>query len=281
MTTLAIHVPVLTYHSIHVDGTDYASNDHLGLAHDLELIHRLGFQVIGLERLIQAVTGGNWDAIPEKSVVLTMDDGSWFDWYDLPHPHHGSQRSMVNILRDFRIKHGPEAQPELQATSFVIGSPAARQSLDTSCMIGLDWWQDDWWAQAHAEGLLRIANHSWDHRHGSLPDSLRYSFSASYGQFNDVNTLEESHWQIRQTQNYLGSLLSAPPTPAFAYPFGDVSEYVAEQYLPKYGESMGLLVAMTTEAAPVTPGNDCWRLPRYVFRRDWTSPEELTKVLLG
>jgi peptidoglycan/xylan/chitin deacetylase (PgdA/CDA1 family) len=274
-------VPVLTYHSIHVDGSDYANNDHIGFAEDLEWIHRLGFYVISLQRLILAVTSGDWRGLPERSVVLTMDDGSWFDWHDLPHPKFGKQRSMVNILRDFQRRHGRQAQPDLQATSFVIGSPVARQALDKSCMIGLDWWQDDWWQKAHAEGLLKVANHSWDHRHGSLPKALHFSPESAYGQFTDVCSQEESDWQIRQAQDYLQKLLGQSPVPAFAYPFGDVSPYVAEHYLPKEAEGMGLSVALTTEAAPVTPDSKQWQLPRFVFRQDWKDPAELEKILAG
>jgi len=231
------HVPVLTYHSIHVDGSEYSTNDHIGLA-----------------------------GVPERSVVLTMDDGSWFDWYDLLHPSFGSQRSMANILRDFQQRHGPSAQPELEATSFVIGSPDARKFLDKSCLIGLGWWQDDWWRESHAEGLIKIANHSWDHRHGSLPDSLRLRNSIKqYGQFSDISTDKESDWQIRQTQEYLQSVLGTAPAAAFAYPYGDVPDFVADEYLPAHGESLGLALAMTTEAAPVTPASH--RAAQTVFRR--------------
>jgi len=276
------HVPVLTYHSIHVDGSEYSTNDHIGLAHDLELIHRGGFRVIALDRLVQALTSGDWSGVPERSVVLTMDDGSWFDWYDLLHPSFGSQRSMANILRDFQQRHGPSAQPELEATSFVIGSPDARKFLDKSCLIGLGWWQDDWWRESHAEGLIKIANHSWDHRHGSLPDSLRLRNSIKqYGQFSDISTDKESDWQIRQTQEYLQSVLGTAPAAAFAYPYGDVPDFVADEYLPAHGESLGLALAMTTEAAPVTPASHRWRVPRYVFRRDWSRPEDLLRILEG
>lgn len=280
MTITAHAIPILTYHSIHVDGMDYASNDHIGLAEDLELMHALGWQVIGLTKLVQALISGDWTALPQRSVAITLDDGSWFDWYDLPHPSFGMQRSMVNILRDFQQRHGAAAQPQLQATSFVIGSATARDALDKSCMIGLDWWRDDWWQQAHAEGLLQIANHSWDHRHAALPTELRYSPDADYGNFEQLVDAQECDWQIRQTQVYLQQLLGRAPVPVFAYPYGDVSEVVAAEYLPEHGESMGLHAAVSTLSAPVTPDSDRWRLPRYVFRKDWHSGEELQNMLM-
>lgn len=272
-------IPILTYHSIHVDGDDYARNDHIGLAQDLALLHSMGRQIIRLELLVQALISADWTALPEQAVVITLDDGSWFDWYDLPHPAFGEQRSMVNILRDFQQQHGRAAQPLLQATSFVIGSTAARAALDQSCLIGRGWWRDDWWQQAHAEGLLQIANHSWDHRHAALPIELRYRPDADYGHFNQLADIRECDWQIRQTQDYLQQILGTTALPVFAYPYGQVPALVADDYLPKYGADMGLLAAVTTEAAMVTPASDRWRLPRYVFRRDWHCLEQLQSIL--
>jgi len=272
-------VPILTYHGIHVDGADYALNDHVGLALDLEMIHGLGWQIIRLEMLVQAVVSGDWSGLPRQAVVITLDDGSWFDWYDLPHPSWGKQRSMVNILRDFRQRHGIGAQPALQATSFVIGSAAAREALDERCMIGRGWWRDDWWRQAHAEGLLQIANHSWDHRHAALPVELRYRNRAAYGDFLQLADWHECDWQVRQAQDYLLNVLTAAPAPVFAYPYGQVPAIVADEYLPEYGPGMGLQVAVCTEPATVTKNSDRWRLPRYVFRRDWNSVDELGHLL--
>lgn len=272
-------IPILTYHSIHVDGDDYASNDHIGLQSDLALLHGLGWQVISLDALVQALLSGSWNDLPPQSVVLTLDDGSWFDWYDLPHPVYGMQRSMVNILRDFQQQHNSDAQPQLQATSFVIGSARARVALDQSCMIGRGWWGDDWWCQAHHEGLLQIANHSWDHRHAALPAGLRYRPDADYGHFEQLQDVQECDWQIRQTQDCLRQLLTVPPAPVFAYPYGQVPAMLADDYLPGHGPDMGLLAAVTTEPAMVSKDSDRWRLPRYVFRRDWQSSEELCTLL--
>jgi len=286
MTWLArMSIPILTYHSIHVDGDDYASNDHIGLQSDLTLLHRLGWQVIGLDALVRALLSGDWSDLPARSVVLTLDDGSWFDWYDLAHPVYGVQRSMVNILRDFQQQHGSDAQPQLQASSFVIGSASARQALDRSCLIGLGWWGDDWWCQAHSEGLLKIANHSWDHRHAALPTELRYQpadhdgTGVEYGCFDQLSDEQEADWQIRQSQIYLHEILGTAPSPVFAYPYGQVPDWVASDYLPRYGPEMGLQAAVTTVAAMVTPDSNRWRLPRYVFRRDWHCVAQLQSLL--
>lgn len=269
--------PVLTYHAVHVDGNDYANNDHLGLVHDLELIHALGWQVIPARYIVKALLSDGLDRLPARSLALTFDDGSWFDWYDLPHPRFGLQRGFAGILRDFRAKYGLDAQPGLHATSFVIVSSEARDALDRACMIGQGWWTDVWWSKASKEGLLAIANHSWDHRHPKLPESLRHG--SGYGNFLEKFDKMECDWQVQQSQELLAKILWAPPEPLFAYPFGETPKLLARDYFPRYGETLGLIGAFATIPEPVTADSDPWRLPRFVFRRDWHSPEELRRLL--
>ena len=43
---------VLTYHSHHVVGEDYAHNDHAALAADLELVTDAGCEVVSLDTLV-------------------------------------------------------------------------------------------------------------------------------------------------------------------------------------------------------------------------------------
>ena len=40
-----MRVPVLTYHANNITGNDYASNDHVALAHDLRALHRKGLRM--------------------------------------------------------------------------------------------------------------------------------------------------------------------------------------------------------------------------------------------
>lgn len=273
-----MRVPVLTYHAVHVDGTEYGDNDHIGFEQDLEWLNKAGWRVISIQMLVDALLSRQLAQLPERSIVLTLDDGSWFDWYDLPHPHFGLQRGMVAILRDFRNRHGTDAQPFLHATSFVIVSPLVRESLDQSCLIGLGWWGDDWWRNAHREGLISIASHSWDHRHASIPESLRFC-QRPYGDFQELADFRECDWQIRQAQSYLNQVLREPPASVFAYPFGHAAEILVKDYFPRFGEDLGLHAAFTTDPEPVSLDSMRWQLPRFVFRRDWTAPEELSSLL--
>ncbi|MBK6395607.1 MAG: hypothetical protein IPF73_13700 [Betaproteobacteria bacterium] len=98
-----------------------------------------------------------------RALAITFDDGTDFDWRDLPHPVHGLQRSLHNCLADFRAA-GPRAR-EAHATSFVVVSREAREHLDRVGLAGRGWWTDAWWSTAAASGHAAIASHSWDHNH--------------------------------------------------------------------------------------------------------------------
>ena len=122
---------VLAYHSHHVVGPDYAQNDHVALESDLEQITDAGWRIVGLDAIVATLTPvpGVDDGrdMAEKVVALTFDDGPRYDAHDFAHPEFGPQKSFLNLLRDFRDRHGAKAQPDLVATSFVIASPEARR----------------------------------------------------------------------------------------------------------------------------------------------------------
>lgn len=187
------------------------------------------------------------------------------------------QRSFRNIIKDFVQSNSHYQNQSDLLTSFVIVSPEARDALDRNCLIGKGWWGDEWWREAGEEGLISVQNHSWDHKHPGVDEALR--FGEDYGSFEHIRDFEECRWQIDQAQNYLTQLLGAGQSRYFAYPYGDCPAIVADEYLPRHGAACGLEAAFTTEPAPVTADSNRWRLPRYVFRRDWSSPDGLRKLL--
>lgn len=270
----AVAVPILTWHAMSVAGTGYGDNDHVAFAHDLEIIHRLGLRIVPLAAIASALIAGRLEALRD-CVGLSFDDGSDFDWHDLPHPAWGVQRSMANILRDFRARHGGGAQAGLHATSFAIVSPEARVELDRTCMIGCGWWNDDWWREAEASGLLAVESHSWDHNHDSLAATAA---RAPRGAF-DLATREDAQAQIAQASRTLKSLRGRADDVLFAYPYGRASDFLANDYLPDAMARHGVQAAFTTEPAPVRAGDSRWCLPRYVFGSDWKSPEDLERLL--
>jgi len=271
-----VHIPILSYHGMHVDSNDYGGNDHVALASDLRALHASGFRVVELDTVVRWHQGQVPDALARNTVAITFDDGSWFDFHDLDHPLHGPQRSLLNILRDFQDEVGLEAQPTLHTTSFVIVSPRARDELDRTCMIGRGWWTDDWWPEAQRSGLMAIESHSWDHLHPTLVEVAQVA--QRKGDFRHVDRFEDCEAQVAQSADYLHRRLGTAPR-YFAYPWGQCSDYLAGTYLPEYPDRHGFIAAFTTEPRPVAREDDLWRLPRYTCERDWNSPAAFERLL--
>lgn len=271
--TSPVRIPVLAWHGMNVEGNDYSDNDHVAFREDLETIQRLGLKIVPLRTIAQALRAGNIEALA-GSVGLSFDDGSDFDFHDLPHPSRGVQRGMANILADFRARHGATAQPHLNATCFAIVSPEARRKLDTSCMVGCGWWSDDWWPAAQATGLMDIGNHSWDHNHPMLDATV----GGPAGSF-QVTSFEQARTEIAQASRYLQQRLGRDGGVLFAYPYGDVTEFLAEEYLPKHQHEHSVLAAFTTHPAPITHSTSVWRVPRFVCGLHWNSSSELERLL--
>ncbi len=266
-----MQVPILTYHGNGIDGVDYHNNDHVALAADLELIHQMGFQIISLSQLLEWRLGRLPDSAVEQAVVLTCDDGSWFDYYDVDHPHYGNQTSFFNILKNHQTKH----QQLVHISNFVIVSPDARKILDEKCLIGQGWWTDEWWYDAQNSGLMSIENHSWDHNHGVLDNN-----NINDDTFACIDNQSACDIQIRQSQQHIKTHFEGRhQAEYFAYPYGNYSDYLRHQYLPEYGHQLGLKAALTTEPKHVNLNSDIWALPRYVCNNDWQSAAELRIIL--
>lgn len=270
----SLRVPILAYHATNVDGGDYGTNDHVALAEDLRLIDALGFRVVPLTQVVDALLSHT--ALPARAIALSFDDGTDFDFHDRVHPAHGPQRGMLNILRDFLDERGRARQPQLHATAFVIASPAAREELDQRSMIGAGWWGDDWWPQAVRSGLVDIGNHSWDHNHALVTETLP---RAAVDTFRTVDTRELADYQIRQAHDYIARKAPSAAADLFAYPFGETNDFLLREYLPAGPGRTGVRAAFTTEAAHVTQDSDRWALPRYVCGAAWKSSDELRDLL--
>lgn len=262
-----MRIAVLTYHSNNVLGHDYADNDHVALAADLEVLARLRLPVLPLRDCVDALQRA--DPAIERAVALTFDDGSWFDWYDLPHPTLGPQRGFRSILT--------AAPLPVQATAFVIASPKARAALDRDGLIGAGWWGEDWWTAACREGLIAIENHSWDHNHELVPE--RVAPTTPPGSFLGIADYAAADAQIRQAADYLDAVCAPHRTSLFAYPYGEYSDYLVHEYLPRYRHEHRLRAAFTTEPRPLCPGEDRWRFGRYVCGQHWRAPGELERLL--
>ena len=198
-----MHIPVLTYHSVNITANNYLENDHIALAEDLRTIDGLGCKIIPLDVLVDWHRGIRRNLDLSNCVALTFDDGSCFDYYDLPHPGCGLQRSFFNLLSDFIAAAPEQRQPHLHATCFVIASPAGRQELDLNSLAGENWWHDEWWKTAQASKLFSIECHSWDHVH---PDIARVAQAENIkGNFAAVATFGDCEVQVRKAGKYIAN----------------------------------------------------------------------------
>jgi hypothetical protein len=264
---------ILTYHSQNIDGHGTADNDHVALASDLERLHAAGVRVVPLGWVVDWLDGARPAADLEGAVALTFDDGSVFDVRDVDYPGLGPQRGFLGILEDFAERRGPDARPALHATSFVIASPEARQVIDEHSLGGRGWMEDGWWREVQAGGRIALGNHSWDHVHPAL---------AGAGEvvpgFAHVDDDAACRAQVLRSAEYIAGCAGAWPE-FFAYPCGQSSAYLREEWFPAHRETHRCRAAFGTRPAHVTPDSDRWNLPRFVCRRDWKTPEQLLALL--
>ena len=269
-------IPILLYHAMNVNGNAYATNDHVALAADLADLARMGFETMPLHRIVQAWRSEPGSLEGRRIAALTCDDGSDFDARDLDHPKWGTQRSFLDLLRDFAKRRGA-SQLRPHMTSFVIVSPEARAMLDRTCMVGKGWWNEDWWKSASATGLMAIANHSWDHNHDSIADP-RWP-EVRRGTFEAIDSDELAQYQVAQADDYLRARVPSPSASLFAYPYGETNGFLATRWFPAHGDRFA--AAFTTQPAYLTEASDPWRLPRFTCGRDWKTPAGFRALLEG
>ena len=271
----AAAVPILTWHAIDVAGDDCASNDHAAFREDLEKIHALGLRVVPLAAIARALVRRELASL-DGCLGLSFDDGADFDFHDMPHPTWGPQRGMSNLLADFRARHGAGAQPSLHATSFTIVSPEARRALDATSLIGCGWWNDDWYASAERRGTMAVESHSWDHNDASLAATAT---RAPRGRFM-IEEEADAEAEIGEAARALRALRKRDGDVLFAYPFGDVSAFLARDWFPRRGDALGIPAAFSAnDPEPVHGGSSRWAIPRFTARHHWKSPEELERLL--
>ena len=269
-------IPILTYHSLHAPGDTYAENDHVALASDLATIHAAGFECVSLMEIVQRLFAGDSGWFKERPRLgISFDDGCNHDYIDFEYPGIPTLRSFRTILEAFNRDFRP-ARPAC-ATSFVIASPVATAELDRTCIAGRGQWDDRWWREAAAGGLIDIGNHSWDHLHPSLP-FVCHSRDAR-DDFSRVDSLHDARMQIEQAESYIRWIVGeGRSTGLFAYPDGRCSEYLRQEYFP--GQT-AICAAFGTHPGCIDASSDRWYLPRYVCGDHWSSPEQLQALLRG
>ena len=272
---------VVTYHSHRFLGRYCETNDHLALQDNLKMMHAEGFLIIPLHWVVEWLLGEREIPFP-KCIAITFDDGCDLDWIDFKHPEQGFAKSFKTILSDFKTEVG-DRQPYLQASSFVIGSPEARKLINDETFSGRDLLTDDWWKEAEQSRLLKICNHSWDHNHqavstGCQKDHLR-------GRFDNIDTFEECQCEIKQSREYIHQKIHPACPDLFAYPYGQSSRYLREEYFPRFQEHHRMMAAFGAAGGYLRKDSPRWDLPRFVCGAPppvgWRSPAELREFLHG
>ena len=131
---------------------------------------------------------------------------------------------------------------------------------------------DNWWKAAGDTGIIQIENHSWDHNH---PDALLFSRKHS---FQTVTGLRRCNKQILKSQKYIESITGIRPT-LFAYPWGESSPYLLNEYLPEHKSNHSLIAAFSCEPEMVNAQTNPWNIPRFVCGLHWKTSEELEALL--
>jgi peptidoglycan/xylan/chitin deacetylase (PgdA/CDA1 family) len=278
-------VLVLTYHSHHIAGSDYASNDHVALATDLPVIDRAGYRIVTLAELVDRFLAMQSGELPDpheaRVIALTFDDGPEYDAVDYAHPLFGLQPSFLRILDEFAAS---SRQRAVSGTSFVIASPDARRATEAATRAAPGAYHlhegalnDDWWAPAIDSGRMAIANHSWDHLHPAL-DRVAHSRQAK-GDFTRVDNTADADLQIDAATRYIDLRTGGRAAPFFAYPFGQYSAFLVETYFPQRLAKHGIVAAFTVDARPMRATESRWALPRHSCGYNWSSPDELAALL--
>jgi len=273
-----VAIPILTYHALHAPDRDYASNDHVALEDDLKLIRRLGFKIARLSEIAKitwadesSLKRGNW-------VGLSFDDGTDFDYLDIEaHPYLGHVKSFYTILKESGTTGGGD-WPQPTGTAFVIASPEARSVLDKTCIAGLGQWRDVWWAEASRTGILEIGNHSWDHTHPTLETVAQRD--QRKGTFKGIDNQADADAQIIRAGEYIQRLTNGHAARLFAYPYGETTDYLIEEYFPENIQRHRILAAFSTAGEYATRESNRWNIPRFMCGLHWKSPEGLEKILL-
>ncbi len=272
---MSLKIPVLTYHSANVTGNEYHNNDHIALSHDLEVLNNLGYQVIPASWLVDWLSGRRELSKSGKFVVLTFDDGVKMDYQDWVFQNHGLQISFLNILKQFANTY-KDQQANVHASCFVIASRDARKSIQKLALSDDSLLGDEWWAAADKSQFLSIENHSWDHNH---PDCATTAQKIGItGSFDVIDSYDECDQEIRQASKFIHSI-TGKSSFLFAYPWGQYSEYIANQYFPDFQHHHRVTAAFTTEPAHVHSKTNQWLIPRYVCGEQWKSVDELAKII--
>jgi peptidoglycan/xylan/chitin deacetylase (PgdA/CDA1 family) len=275
VTPRGSHGFVLTFHSHNVSGDGYATNDHVALDATLTLLEQLRIPVLRVLDVARRLRAGTFGGLPARFACITFDDGSDYDWRDMEFRGHGAQRSMFSILRSHsRRLLGLAWLKRAHATSFVIASPRARHEIAATALGDPALMTDAWWREAQGSGLMDIGTHGWNHVHPAVSEMA--SRPELVERFDRLETAADAELQVKKAFDAIHASAGGDAGRIFAYPYGQVSEFLANEYFPGQRE---IVAAFAAVPRPLVADSDPWRLPRYVCGPDWSSDEGLERLV--
>ena len=147
-----------------------------------------------------------------KCVALTFDDG----------PVKDTQR-LLGLLNDRNVR----------ATFYAVGTNVQKNPATM---------------RAASQAGHQIGNHSWDHNHVSLPTTATSAHRATF----NITIAEEAVAEIGRAVQLLKELRGRMGETLFAYPYGDVSPFVSETWLPRESEKYCISAAFGAGGLPTT-----------------------------
>jgi len=265
-------IPVFCYHGMNANSLEYKGNDHLALVADLQQLKSLGYRAISAMDVVRFIKGELKIGQGEKVFCLTFDDAPILDYEDYQSPTIGLIKSFKSIVASSGLFNN-----EVRPISFVIANEQARDEIDKKCIRGDDDLSSDWWQTAIEEGSYDIGNHSFDHMHARLSKPVHSR--GEKGSFLAVDNYLDADKQIRQAQDEIDLYTKQQATPLFAYPYGDVSEYLVAEYFPQFEHEHRQQGAFTTDGTVVEKTSNHWAIPRYVCGAHWKTEADFSALL--
>ena len=272
-------IPVLCYHSWRIEGLAYATNDHVALEQDLLDLRTAGYQLLPIPTLISVLRDhSSRNLLADKKLVcVTFDDGLLYDVEDKNDLQLGLIASFKTLLnQEHRVPklfcEGPKA------VSFVIASPKAREEL-RFCSDPQGYWNlsDDWWLETAEGNTIAIGNHSWDHTHPDVNDVKQRE--GKKGSFLAIDNADDARAQVIDAQHAIDKQTQGLALKVFCYPFGEVPDFLCNEYLPIEGAAAGIEAAFSTGGDLVRPNSNLWNLPRLVCGEHWREEGALLPLI--
>ena len=253
---------ILAFHSQNVEGAHYkVHDDHVGLDATLGELAECSVPVLRLLDVVLTLRDAP-HRLPARYACITFDDGTDYDWEAIRGPSGQVHESFGSILRRYGAS----------GTAFVIASPEARE--DIMRRLSPVRMSEAWWREAQQSGVVDIGVHGWDHVHPSVASVASTPDLA--GRFDRVATPAQARKQVDDAVEYIALRAGPGSARLFAYPYGQVSEYLASDYLERQDR---IFAAFTTDGIALTPGMDRWRLPRFVHGWHWHGRPALRSLL--